>query len=55
MTSEALEKVNYWTHGPATNKRPHEWRYLGRVAQAYQCAVCELRVSKGDLKEATDA
>ena len=52
MTTAAID---YWVHGPATDKRPHEWRYLGRVAQAYQCGVCQLRVSKADLKGATDA
>ena len=47
--------VNYWTHGEGVNERPHEWRYLGRVAQMYMCIVCQLRVTKADLKEATDA
>jgi len=49
------EKLNYWTHGPATNKQPHEWRYLGRIAQTYQCRVCEMRVTKAELKGATDS
>jgi len=52
MTTSA---VNYWTHGSDANPRPHEWRYLGRVAQGYQCTVCQLRVTKGDLKANTDA
>jgi len=49
------EKVNYWTHGTDANPRPHEWRYLGRVAQAYQCSICQVRVSKLELKANTDA
>lgn len=52
MTTEV---VNYWTHGAKGSERPHEWRYLGRVAQAYHCGVCQLRVTKGELKAATDA
>ena len=52
MTSE---DINYWTHGTAANPRPHEWRYLGKAKQAYHCPVCQLRVSKADLKGATDA
>ena len=49
------ETVNYWTHGPANNERPHEWRYLGKLTQAYHCTVCQLRVTKAELKKATDA
>jgi len=49
------ETVNYWTHGTGSAVRPHEWRYLGKVAQAYHCVVCQLRVTKADLKAATDA
>jgi len=49
------EKINYWTHGTAANPQLHQWRYLGRRAQAYHCVVCDLRVSKADLKENTDA
>ena len=52
MTSE---KVNYFTHGTDANPRQHEWQYLGRVAQAYRCNVCQLRVSKAELKANTDA
>lgn len=49
------EKINYYTHGSGTARRSHSWRYLGRGAQAYMCMECELRVTKGALKEATDA
>ncbi len=49
------ETVNYWTHGPKTDMRPHEWRYLGREKQAYVCVVCQLRVTKVELKAETDA
>jgi len=49
------ETINYWTHGTGNGKRPHAWRYLGKVAQAYMCMECELRVTKGELKGATDA
>jgi len=52
MTTTA---VNYWTHGTDANPRSHEWRYLGRAAQAYRCAICQLQVTKGELKAATDA
>lgn len=55
MTSEADTKVNYYTHGTGAAQRPHEFRYLGRAAQGYQCMVCQLRVSKADLKANTDA
>lgn len=51
MTTE----VNYWTHGTDANPRPHEWRYLGRREQVYHCMVCQLRVTKGELKANTDA
>jgi len=54
MTTEAEVKDTLWTHGTGAAKRPHEWRYLGRVAQAYVCVVCQLRTSKAALKEATD-
>ncbi len=49
------ETVNYWTHGTANAQRPHEWIYLGRTAQAYHCRICQLRVTKSDLKVNTDA
>lgn len=49
------ETVNYWTHGSGAAVRSHEWRYLGRVLQAYQCVICQLRVPKPALKAATDA
>ena len=55
MTSETEEKVNYWTHGTGAAKQPHQWRYLGRLKQAYHCVVCDLRVTKAALKAATDA
>jgi len=47
--------TNYYTHGTGAAKAPHAWRYMGRVAQAYICTVCQLHVSKADLKAATDA
>jgi len=49
------ETVNYFTHGTGNARRPHVWRYLGKVAQAYHCIECDLRVSKVQLKENTDA
>ena len=49
------ETINYWTHGTGANVRPHEWRYLGKKAQAYHCVVCQMRVSKAVFKEATDS
>jgi len=55
MTSETETKDNLFTHGTGAAKRPHEWRYLGRVAQAYVCTVCQMRVTKSELKAATDA
>lgn len=55
MVSDAeAAVVNYWTHGPANNRRPHEWLYLGRVKQAYYCRICQLQVTKAALKEGTD-
>jgi len=33
----------------------HHWSYLGKDAQAYQCDECAARITKSDLKEATDA
>lgn len=47
--------INYYTHGDGAAVAPHTWRYQGRVAQAYICIVCQLRVTKRELKEATDA
>ena len=47
--------IDYWSHGTDANPRPHEWRYLGRVAQAYHCVGCQLRVSKAEMKANTDA
>jgi len=55
MTSDTETKDNLWTHGVGTAKRPHEWRYLGRVAQMYHCVFCGIRVSKSELKAGTDA
>lgn len=55
MTTEAETKDNLWTHGTGAAKRPHEWRYLGRIKQEYMCTICQLRVSKRELKEGTDA
>jgi len=46
--------LDYWTHGTGEAKRPHEWRYLGRASQMYHCVICQLRVTKVSLKEATD-
>ena len=51
MTTEA---INYWTHGSGKDVQPHQWRYLGKVAQEYHCVICALRVPKAALKEATD-
>jgi len=33
----------------------HDWDYKGKIAQAYVCRDCDLRVTKRELKEATDA
>ena len=33
----------------------HQWSYLGKEAQAYQCDACASRITKIDLKEASDA
>lgn len=46
-------KPSYWTHGDPP--QVHDWQYLGKIAQAYRCAVCGIRVSKVDLKKETDA
>lgn len=35
--------------------RRHVWEYKGKLAQAYICLDCDLRVSKAGLKGATDA
>lgn len=53
MTTE-VENVNLWTHGTGAAKRPHEWRYLGRAKQAYHCVICQLKVTKAELKAGTD-
>ena len=55
MSTETVEQDNLLTHGTGANRRPHEWRYLGRVAQAYRCTTCQLQVTKAQLKAATDA
>lgn len=49
------ENQNFWTHTTGAGAAPHQWRYLGKVAQAYHCVVCDLRVSKAKLKRETDA
>ena len=48
------ETANYWTHGSGAAKRPHNWRYLGKD-NGYHCIECDMRCSKRELKEATDA
>lgn len=48
------DEVNYHTHGSGNGIRAHQWRYLGRKAQAYVCVECRIRVTKAALKEATD-
>ena len=53
MTTESPD--NIWTHGTGAAKAPHQWEYLGRVAQAYRCRTCPLRVSKAEMKVKTDA
>ena len=45
---------NYWTCGTGAAKKPHAWRYLGR-GNGYHCPLCDLRVTKEELKEHTDA
>ena len=45
--------INYWTHGDPPVV--HQWRYLGKPLRMYHCVVCNLRISKGELKENTDA
>ena len=55
MTTKEVVNDNIWTHGTGAAKRPHEWQYLGRAAQAYRCPVCQHRVSKAELKAETDA
>ena len=54
MTNKAESKPNYKVHSTPQGPQPHAWRYLGRVAQAYECLNCELRVTKAELKGATD-
>ena len=53
MTTE-LES-NLYTHKFGTAVTAHSWRYEGRKKQSYICMVCQLKVTKGELKEATDA
>jgi len=48
-------KINYYTHGTGAARRAHAWRYMGKRSQSYICMECELRVTKRELKEATDA
>jgi len=43
--------VDYWFHGA---KQPHNWTYRGKNL-GYRCVTCGLRVSKEELKAATDA
>jgi len=50
-----VERINYWTHETPAGTEAHQWRYLGKTLQTYHCVVCQLRVTKADLKEATDA
>lgn len=54
--NENSTAVSFYTHSWGNEeRRPHVWRYMGKKAQAYMCMECELRVSKADLKAATDA
>ena len=53
--AETDTAVSFYTHGTGASKALHSWRYLGKAAQAYHCLGCDLRVTKGDLKGATDA
>jgi len=48
-------EINYWTHETREGTEAHQWRYLGKTLQTYHCVVCQLRVSKADLKGNTDA
>ena len=50
-----VDSNDIWTHGTGNGERPHEWQYLGRKAQAYRCGVCQLRVTKTEMKAETDA
>ena len=52
MTADA---ESIWTHDVDGVSRPHEWQYLGRKAQAYRCWVCQVTVTKSELKAKTDA
>lgn len=33
----------------------HAWSYLGERSQLYACTLCAVRITKRELKEATDA
>jgi len=55
MTTEKSVTINYWTHETPAGVLPHQWEYLGRKAQGYRCVICQLRVTKSELKVATDA
>jgi len=52
MTSST--KIDAWQcEGPAP--RPlHSWLYHGKRNQTYHCQTCGLRMTKDDLKGATD-
>jgi len=51
----ATELASIWTHDVDGIVRPHEWQYLGKKAQSYRCAVCQVVVTKAHLKAETDA
>ena len=54
MTTEKAVDYRFCATGVKKGER-HHWIYKGKVSQIYECWNCALRVTKVDLKGATDA
>lgn len=55
MTTEEAITFDIWDCGTATRRGPHEWAYLGKVAQKYRCNRCHEIVTKAVMRELTNA
>ena len=52
MSTEADIMRSFWR---CESGEKHDWEYMGKTAQVYRCRGCQLRVTKAEMKQATDA
>ena len=52
MASDKSKQVDAFLCKPG---QAHQWTYLGEKSQLYSCFLCAVRISKQELKGATDA